>query len=90
MREPWRRSENQLEMALTPGRLTMAKLRGSVQPDESGVIRGRTRRDSLKLTGHQASILLVFFSAPPALMTTFTASSIGSLKGTSTRSRPFV
>jgi len=61
---------------------------GSVRPDESGVIRGRTRRDSLKLTGHQASIFLVLVSAPPALMATFTASSIGSLKGTSIRSRP--
>jgi len=62
---------------------------GSVRPDESGVIRGRRRRDSLKLTGHQASISLVLVSAPPALMATFTASSIGSLKGTSIRSRPF-
>ena len=40
------------------------------------------------LTGHQASIDLVLVSAPPALMATFTASSIGSLKGTSIRSRP--
>ena len=40
------------------------------------------------LTGHQASIVLVLVSAPPALMATFTASSIGSLKGTSIRSRP--
>ena len=39
-------------------------------------------------TGHQAPIILVLVSAPPALMTTFTASSIGSLKGTSIRSRP--
>ncbi len=42
-----------------------------------------------KLTGHQASIVLVLVSLPPALMATFTASSIGSLKGTSIRSRPF-
>jgi hypothetical protein len=61
---------------------------GSVRPDASGVIRGRTRRDSLALTGHQASIFLVWVSAPPVLMATFTASSIGSLKGTSIRSRP--
>jgi hypothetical protein len=61
---------------------------GSVRPDESGVIRGRTRRDSLKLTRHQASIFLVSVSALPALMATFVASSIGSLKGTSIRSRP--
>src|SRR6266536_2090467 len=40
------------------------------------------------LTCHQALIVLVMFSAPPALMATFTASSIGSLKGTSIRSRP--
>src|SRR5208337_3924004 len=40
------------------------------------------------LTGHQASIDLVLVSAPPTLMATFTASSIGSLKGTSIRSRP--
>ena len=35
-----------------------------------------------------AAIVLVLVSAPPALMATFTASSIGSLKGTSIRSRP--
>ncbi len=35
------------------------------------------------------SMLLVLVSAPPALMATFTASSIGSLKGTSIRSNPF-
>jgi hypothetical protein len=50
------------------------------------------------LTGHQALIVLVLISAPPALMAfvsatpplmaTFTASSIGSLRGTSIRSRP--
>ena len=40
------------------------------------------------LTGYQALIFLVLVSAPPALMATFTASSIGSLKGTSIRSRP--
>ena len=40
------------------------------------------------LTGHQASIDLILVSAPPALMATFTASSIGSFKGTSIRSRP--
>jgi hypothetical protein len=50
------------------------------------------------LTDHQALIVLVLVSAPPALMVlvsappplmaTFTASSIGSLKGTSIRSRP--
>jgi len=40
------------------------------------------------LTGHQASIGLILVSASPALMATFTASSIGSLKGTSIRSRP--
>jgi hypothetical protein len=38
--------------------------------------------------GHQAPVILALVSAPPALMATFTASSIGSLKGTSTRSRP--
>jgi hypothetical protein len=61
------------------------------QPDESRVILGRTRRDSLKLAGYQAliSLVLVLVVASPALMTTFTASSIGSLKGTSIRSRPF-
>ncbi len=59
-----------------------------VRPDESGDTRGRTRRDSLKLTGHQGSIFLILVSAPPALMATFVASSIGSLKGTSIRSRP--
>jgi hypothetical protein len=61
---------------------------GSVRPDESGVIRGRTRRDSLKLTGHQALSFLVLVSPPRALTATFTASSIGSLNGTSIRSRP--
>src|SRR3989304_1200272 len=40
------------------------------------------------LTGHEGSIIFVLLSAPPALMATFTASSIGSLKGTSIRSRP--
>ena len=40
------------------------------------------------LTGHPATIVLVLVSAPIALMATFTASSIGSLKGTSIRSRP--
>src|SRR5271157_1728196 len=40
------------------------------------------------LTSHQASIGLILVSASPALMATFTASSIGSLKGTSIRSRP--
>jgi len=34
------------------------------------------------------AVVLVVVSAPPALMATFTASSIGSLKGTSMRSRP--
>jgi hypothetical protein len=61
----------------------------TVRPDESGVIRGRTRRASLTLTGHQALIFLILLSAPRALMATFTASSIGSLNGTSIRSRPF-
>ena len=61
---------------------------GSIRPDESGVICGRTRRDYLKLTGHQVLIFLVLVSAPPAPMATFTASSIGSLKGTSIRRRP--
>jgi hypothetical protein len=41
------------------------------------------------ITRHQASILLVLVSAPPGLIATFTASSIGSLKGTSIRSNPF-
>jgi hypothetical protein len=36
-----------------------------------------------------AAIVLVLVPAPPALMATFTASSIGSLKGTSIRSRPW-
>jgi len=35
-----------------------------------------------------ALIVLVLVSAPPAFMATFTASSIGSLKGTSIRSSP--
>ena len=39
-------------------------------------------------TGHQALILFALASAPPALIATFTASSIGSLKGTSIRSSP--
>jgi hypothetical protein len=37
----------------------------------------------------QALIFLVLVSAPRALTATFTASSIGSLNGTSIRSRPF-
>ena len=53
-----------------------------------GVICGKKRKDYLKLTGHQVLIFLVLVSAPPAPMATFTASSIGSLKGTSIRSRP--
>src|ERR1035441_9022483 len=39
--------------------------------------------------GVQPSIALALVSAPPALMAIFTAPSIGSLKGTSIRSRPF-
>ena len=46
------------------------------------------KHQSLRLRGHQALIFLVLVSAPPALMATFTASSIGSLKGTSIRSKP--
>ena len=61
----------------------------AVRRDESGVIRGTTRRASLMLTGHQALIFLILVSAPRPLMATFTASSIGSLNGTSIRSRPF-
>jgi hypothetical protein len=38
--------------------------------------------------GHQVLSLLVLVSATPVLIATFTASSIGSLKGTSIRSRP--
>ena len=49
----------------------------------------RTRRDSFELLGHQASIFLIVVSAITSLMATFTASSMGSLKGTSIRSRPF-
>ena len=44
---------------------------------------------SCALTDHQASILLILVSAPPALIATLTASSIGSFKGTSIRSNPF-
>src|SRR5438034_10456954 len=44
---------------------------------------------SVRIAGHEALILLVLASAPPGLMATFTASSIGSLKGTSIRSNPF-
>jgi len=40
------------------------------------------------LTSHQVSIVLILVSAPPALVATFTVSSIGSLKGTSIQSRP--
>jgi len=47
-----------------------------------------TGRVSCKLVGGQASIFLALISLPLALMATFTASSIGSLKGTSIRSRP--
>ena len=45
-------------------------------------------RRTLSAYGFLPSIVLVLVSAPPALMATFTASSIGSLKGTSIRSRP--
>ena len=45
-------------------------------------------REKLADFGIQASITLVLVSAPPALMAIFTAPSIGSLKGTSIRSRP--
>ena len=38
---------------------------------------------------YQPSRLVILASAPPALMLTFTASSMGSLKGTSIRSNPF-
>ena len=52
----------------------------------------RIKRDYLTSAGHLALIILGLVSGPPismaALMVTFTASSIGSLKGTSTRSRP--
>src|SRR5512139_457082 len=48
-------------------------------------LRSRARPD----TGHRLSSFLVPPSAAPALMATFTASSIGSLKGTSIRSNPF-
>src|SRR5688500_11521323 len=58
-----------------PTRVKDVVARAGVRPDESGVIPGRTRRDSLELTGHQASIFLVVVSAPPVLMATFTASS---------------
>lgn len=39
--------------------------------------------------GRQPSRVLILASVPPALMATFTASSMGSLKGTSMRSNPF-
>ena len=45
-------------------------------------------REKLADFGIQPSIVLVLVSAPPALMAIFTAPSIGSLKGTSIRSRP--
>jgi hypothetical protein len=45
-------------------------------------------REKLAVFGIQPSIVLVLVSAPPALMAIFTAPSIGSLKGTSIRSRP--
>jgi len=41
------------------------------------------------LTGHQAPIIWLLASGPPGVMATLTASSIGSLKGTSIRSNPF-
>jgi hypothetical protein len=47
------------------------------------------RRSVHRDTSSGDSILLVFVSSPPALTATFTASSIGSLKGTSIRSNPF-
>src|SRR2546428_5519256 len=49
----------------------------------------RCRRRFGAHAGHEALILLVLVSAPPGLMATFTASSIGSLNGTSIRSNPF-
>jgi hypothetical protein len=38
--------------------------------------------------GHQPAVFFVLVPALPVLITTFTASSIGSLKGTSIRSKP--
>jgi len=73
-----------------------AVVAGRVEPrgDPSKARRcgARTRRGTAchcpDSTGHQALIFLILVSMPPALMVTFTASSIGSLKGTSMRSRP--
>jgi len=71
---------------------------GSVRPYESKINPYRTRRDSFELVGYHALIFLIGVSAITALigvpaitalMGTFTASSMGSLKGTSIRSRPF-
>src|SRR2546427_3075223 len=56
--------------------------RGDLGASDAGVA-------SVRIAGHEALILLVLVSAPPGLMATFTASSIGSLKGTSIRSNPF-
>src|SRR2546427_9422917 len=56
--------------------------RGDLGASDAGVT-------SVRIAGHEALILLVLVSAPPGLMATFTASSIGSLKGTSIRSNPF-
>ena len=66
--------------------------------NERAASRSRPRREVCQLSrGRDAasaatltvpSMLVVLVSAPPALMATFTASSIGSLKGTSIRSNP--
>jgi|ERR1700682_2236457 len=75
------------------GRALGVSIRTVFRPERSNETTRTTSPGSLvykpnNLTGHQASIDLILVSAPPALMGIFTASSIGSLKGTSIRSRP--
>src|ERR1700694_5629143 len=74
------------------GRALGVSIRTVFRPERSNETPRTTSPGSLvykpnNLTGHQASIDLILVSAPPALMGIFTASSIGSLKGTSIRSR---
>jgi hypothetical protein len=45
-------------------------------------------QETWRIAGYQPAVFFVLFPALPVLMTTFTASSIGSLKGTSIRSKP--
>jgi len=68
-------------------RSVSTNVRWGVTAPESVSYRGGYAASTANLT--VPSMLFVLVSAPPALMATFTASSIGSLNGTSIRSNPF-